>query len=287
MRRQTKLITAPSVIAIASNYVNADAIRHWSEAHGLEDVAEDPETPLGALVEGAEGQNGVEPGDVLPEFAGRFCYRSMEKGRKHSDYVRNILEQGHGSVLEHSYITFAISGVSRSLTHELIRHRAGTAISQESQRYVRAEDMRFVVPPLLLQVWGMKGIEATEALDWLVDQEMTLASYQKWEQYLTEVYGEDDKVSLKMRKRILEAARASLPNAAETRLVWTANYRALRHIIELRGSEGADLEIRRLAGAILTEAEKIAPGFFADMDFAEETKGDLGVRRLEASFSKV
>lgn len=283
----TRLITEPSVIAIASNYMNADAVIEWAKEHELADTAMDSESPLGALIDGAEGGTEAEAGDLLPEFAGRFCYRSMKAGRNHKDYVRNILEQGHGSVLEHSYITFAISGVSRALTHELIRHRVGVSISQESQRYVRASDIRFVVPPLLLDVWGSRSVNCLEAEEWLQDQMNALASYEKWENYLKETVCNGEKPSHAMKKRILEAARASLPNASETRLVWTANYRALRHIIELRGSEGADLEIRRLAGALFEQAEKIAPQFFADMDYAEETDKDLGVRRIECSFHKV
>lgn len=285
----TRLVTEPSVIAIASNHLNADAVMEWASEHELFDAAKDKKTPLGAIVEGAEGGTEAESGDLLPEFAGRFCYRSMRAGRQHKDYVRNILEQGHGSVLEHSYITFAISGVSRSLTHELIRHRVGVSISQESQRYVDAKDIRFVVPPLLLEMWGKRGVNCREAEEWLADQMSTLVSYQKWEAYLREIMtnGGEDKLSHDKKKRILEAARASLPNASETRLVWTANYRALRHIIELRGSEGADLEIRRLAGALLEQAEKIAPQFFADMDYAEQKPSDLGVRRIETSFHKV
>jgi thymidylate synthase (FAD) len=285
--KNSKLVTAPTVIPIATNYLSAEGLQTFIDSHDLDEVSRDPMTPLARLVNGVnytDMDTGKE-GDLLTEFAGRQCYRSWRKGRKPAEYIRNILESGHGSVLEHSVISFVISGVSRSLTHELVRHRTGVAISQESQRYVDADDIRFVVPPLLLKFWG--GIDCTEAEEWLKDKENCLEAYRKWGTYLEESLGGPEELTHDMRKRINEAARAELPNAAETRLVWTANYRTLRHVIALRGSEGADLEIRRFAGELLRICSDIAPNTFADMDFAEETGRDLSVPRTEAVFARV
>lgn len=196
--------------------------------------------------------NAHEAVDTLPEFAGRFCYRSFRKGRPPAEFFDNILSSGHGSVLEHSSVSFAVAGVSRALSHELIRHRAGTAISQESQRYVDANDVRFVVPPALI------GGDLTA---FRTSCEASLAAYAALQAGLA---GQP-------RKRVNEAARSVLPNAAETRFVWTMNLRAARHVCELRGSIHADLEIRRLAVVLARHLKGIAPLIFADFEvFTDE-----------------
>src|SRR5256885_1822934 len=91
-------------------------------------------------------------GERLAEFAGRLCYMSQHNpaGRSTRDYLENIKKQGHGSVLEHANYSLLLEGVSRSLTHELVRHRAGFAYSQLSQRYVDESDANFVVPPAIV-----------------------------------------------------------------------------------------------------------------------------------------
>lgn len=291
----TRLVTEPNVKFIASNTMIAMALSEWAESEGLTPTLEDGKTPLGKiymnLVRSETGyQHDPEldfetPQDLLPEFAGRFCYRSFDKGRETREYIGNILEQRHGSVMEHGVVTLAISGVSRALTHELVRHRSGFAVSQESQRYVDAKDIRFVVPPLLLRAWGR--LDCSEAEDWYGEQIRQVESYETWQEYLTE-FGISEGLSKTMaKKRANEAARASLPNSCETRLVWTGNYRALRHVIELRGSDGADLEIRRLAAKILNEVEAVAPRHFYDMDFSTEEKIDHGIPVIDAGYSKV
>jgi len=91
-------------------------------------------------------------GERLAEFAGRLCYMSQRNPAQRStrEYLVNILKQGHGSVLEHANYSLLIEGVSRSLTHELVRHRAGFAYSQLSQRYVDESEASFVVPPAII-----------------------------------------------------------------------------------------------------------------------------------------
>ncbi len=90
-------------------------------------------------------------GERLAEFAGRLCYMSQKNpaSRATREYLENIKKQGHGSVLEHANYSFALREVSRVFTHELVRHRAGSAFSQESLRYVRLTDIGFRVPPAL------------------------------------------------------------------------------------------------------------------------------------------
>jgi thymidylate synthase (FAD) len=200
-------------------------------------------------------------GERLAEFAGRLCYMSQHNPAKREtrEYLENIKKQGHGSVLEHANYTILLEGVSRSLTHELVRHRAGFAYSQLSQRYVDESVANFVVPPAIL---GDEGLEAT----WRSQMEGAQAAYVQLVAQLMERYGWiADKVH--RRKMAREASRAVLPNATETKIVVTGNARAWRTMLELRSSEGAELEIRRMAIAALRLLQREAPGFFSDFEF--------------------
>ncbi len=199
-------------------------------------------------------------GERLAEFAGRLCYMSQHNPAKRAtrDYLENIKKQGHGSVLEHANYSILLEGVSRSLTHEMVRHRAGFAYSQLSQRYVDESEASFVIPPAII------GDEALEGM-WREQVEQAQTVYVELVAKLMERYGwVADKVH--RRKMAREAARAVLPNATETKIVVTGNVRAWRTMLELRSSEGAELEIRRLALAVLRLLQREAPGFFADFE---------------------
>ena len=199
-------------------------------------------------------------GERLAEFAGRLCYMSQHNPARRTtrDYLENIKKQGHGSVLEHANYSLLLEGVSRSLTHELVRHRAGFAYSQLSQRYVDESDAAFVVPPAIV------GDEELEGA-WRAQIEAAQASYVALVAQLMERYGwVADKVH--RRKMAREAARGVLPNSTETKIVVTGNARAWRTMLELRSSEGAELEIRRAAVAILRVLQAEAPAFFSDFE---------------------
>ena len=197
-------------------------------------------------------------GERLAEFAGRLCYMSQANPAKRPtrEYLENIKKQGHGSVLEHANYSILFEGVSRSLTHELVRHRAGFAYSQLSQRYVDESNAAFVVPPAII------GDEKLETA-WKTQVEGAQATYVALVEQLMERYGwVADRVH--RRKMAREAARAVLPNATETKIVVTANARAWRTMLELRAGEGAEMEIRRFAVATLRLLQREAPGFFSD-----------------------
>jgi thymidylate synthase (FAD) len=197
-------------------------------------------------------------GERLAEFAGRLCYMSQANPAKRPtrEYLENIKKQGHGSVLEHANYSILVEGVSRSLTHELVRHRAGFAYSQLSQRYVDESTASFVVPPAII------GDEKLESA-WKTQVESAQATYVALVEQLMEKYGwVADRVH--RRKMAREAARAVLPNATETKIVVTGNARAWRTMLELRSSEGAEMEIRRFAVATLRLLQREAPGFFSD-----------------------
>jgi thymidylate synthase (FAD) len=199
-------------------------------------------------------------GERLAEFAGRLCYMSQHNPAKREtrEYLENIKKQGHGSVLEHANYSLLLEGVSRSLTHELVRHRAGFAYSQLSQRYVDESEACFVVPPAIV------GDEALEGA-WRSQIEGAQAAYVALVAQLMERYGwVADRVH--RRKMAREAARGVLPNSTETKIVVTGNARAWRTMLELRSSEGAELEIRRLSIAVLRVLQQEAPGFFSDFE---------------------
>ena len=214
---------------------------------------EPPHLPVQWLGESTDGER-------LAEFAGRLCYMSQRNpaGRATHEYIENIKRQGHGSVLEHANYSLLLEGVSRSLTHELVRHRAGFAYSQLSQRYVDESAASFVVPPAVI------GDEALTAA-WKTQIEGALASYVSLVEQLMERYAwVGDRVH--RRKMAREAARGVLPNSTETKIVVTGNARAWRTMLELRSSEGAELEIRRLAVAVLRLLQVEAPAFFSDFE---------------------
>ena len=199
-------------------------------------------------------------GEKLAEFAGRLCYMSQRNpaSRQTREYLENIKRQGHGSVLEHANYSVLAEGISRSLTHELVRHRAGWGYSQLSQRYVDESEAQFVIPPAILEdeslekAWKSQMETAQKVYVELVDQLMERYSWVA------------DKVH--RRKMAREAARGVLPNSTETKIVMTGNARAWRTMLELRSSEGAELEIRRFAVAALRLMQAEAPGFFSDFE---------------------
>jgi thymidylate synthase (FAD) len=164
--------------------------------------AEPSHLPVNWLGESTDGER-------LAEFAGRLCYMSQKNpaSRATREYLENIKKQGHGSVLEHANYSLLLEGISRSLTHELVRHRAGFAYSQLSQRYVDESEANFVMPPAII------GDEALESA-WRDQVESAQASYVALVEKLMGRYAwVQDKVH--RRKMAREAARGVLPNSTE------------------------------------------------------------------------
>ncbi|MBI4541454.1 MAG: FAD-dependent thymidylate synthase [Gemmatimonadetes bacterium] len=206
-------------------------------------------------------------GEKLAEFAGRLCYMSQRNPaqRPTAEYLENIKKQGHGSVLEHAVYVLLIEGISRSCSHELVRHRAGWGYSQLSQRYVDESHAAFVVPPAIL------GDEPLEA-EWLAQVTAAQAAYVRAvEALMTRYEWIADKGH--RRKMAREAARAVLPNATETKIVASGNVRAWRTMLELRCGEGAEQEIRRLAVACLRVLAAQAPLLFSDFEIYRAQDG--------------
>jgi thymidylate synthase (FAD) len=222
-------------------------------------------TIIGQYMELEKGTRRDDP-ERLIEFAGRACYGSFNRPNSLTarlvDYLRNIIRQRHFSVFEHSQATFYITGVSRSLTHELIRHRH-LSYSELSQRFVDVEEAVMVTPPALDGRFLENALEMSEAI-WSARR-----AYREIVDYLT------DK-GLK-RKQAREAARAVMPNMVETRIVVTGNFRAWRDVLAVRGTIHADREIRALAVEVGRQLKFLAPGAFQDLMVYTDTDGHESV----------
>lgn len=210
-----------------------------------------------------DSRNGT--GQNLAEFAGRACYQSWArpnfKTATNEGYIGHILQIGHESVLEHASVTFYLEGVSRSLTHELVRHRH-LSFSQLSQRYVDESDAEMVMPDAINDPeWVMMK----ETFDEIVDSARD--TYESLVSQLMEVAEARfrDWSKTERRKWARQAARSVLPNATETKIVVTGNYRAWRHFVKMRATVHADVEIRALAVAILHHLHSLNPSMVQDM----------------------
>jgi thymidylate synthase (FAD) len=248
-----KIVREPRVYLVGRQSVDATEIDRFLADHG---ATWSTDTEVG--------------GERLAEIAGRVCYMSYGKGRKtNREFLGHIVDVGHGSVLEHAVWSFLFTGVSRSLTHELIRHRH-FSYSQLSQRYVDESDSDYVEPdviaadPALHAVWTDAVNASRAAYDRLVDG-------------LQEKFADQPDKTLR-RKLARQAARSVLPNATETKIFVTANARALRHFIELRGSEHADVEIRKVAVEVLKLMQAESPSIFSDYELIRLPDGSLATR---------
>ena len=215
--------------------------------------------------EGVPWSTDAEGGQALAEFAGRACYQSWSKPNPatatNAGYLRHILEVGHLSVLEHGTVSFYLTGVSRSLTHELIRHRH-LSFSQLSQRHV----LDAVVEPAVVAAdpaLHEKFLAATDA---------ALAAYRELLDALESGIGDAPNAALR-RRQARQAARSLLPASLESRIVVTGNYRAWRHFIAMRASEHADVEMRAVAIACLRELQRIAGNAFDDFRISRLADG--------------
>jgi len=247
--------TNPSVFLIARPSIDVEGMRGY-----LTDVG--GESWLERRLEEADGGSGgqLNHGELLVELAGRACYRSWEPGPNPNvskvrtnprEYFANLLRSAHGSVLEHASYSFALRNVSRVFTHELVRHRAGSAFSQESLRYVRLADIGFRVPPALEPV-----------------REQVLSIVEQLEELQISAAGElgidEEGVPFHVKKEVTSALRRLAPIGLSTDIVWSANARTLRHVIEMRTAEGAEEELRLVFDEVARIMQSEAPGLFQD-----------------------
>jgi thymidylate synthase (FAD) len=219
----------PEVYLIAETQVDHNELRRMLESLG-------GKTAL-------DWMGRVEPGskseaELLTEVAGRACYKSFGLGlnpnltkirNSSEEYLQNTLAKGDGSIFEHATCTFAFLNVSRVFTHELVRHRPGVAVSQESLRYVRPTELAFLLPPELEDKRG-KIQKVVENIEKDYDE---LEDLYNW-----------DSMDFNVKKRVTSALRRILPQGLTNAINWTANHRAIRHVITMRTDESAEVEIR-------------------------------------------
>jgi thymidylate synthase (FAD) len=249
--------TTPQVFLIARPSIDVDGMRGY-----LADVG--GESWLDRRLE--ESGGAPNAGELIVEFGGRACYRSWEPGLNPNvtkvrtdqrEYFANILRSAHGSVLEHANYSFALRNVSRTFTHELVRHRAGSAFSQESLRYVRLSDIGFRVPPALEPVRK----QVLSIVEQLEEFQVSAAS---------ELGIDDDGVPFHVKKEVTSALRRLAPIGLSTDIVWTANARTLRHVIEMRTAPGAEEELRLVFDRVARVMQAEAPGLFQDFARADD-----------------
>ena len=258
--QMTNIIRSPKVYLVGRQGMDYDVMQSFLDDHGL---SWQTDTEVG--------------GEQMVEAGGRVCYLSFGKGRKTNDeYIKHLIGMKHGSVLEHASWDFIITGVSRSFSHELVRHRIGWGYSQLSQRYVDESTANFIEPDIIAEDERLHDF-------WLRSVNTAHQTYRALVEILMEkmIHIED---KTQRRKLVREAARSVLPNATETMIFCSANARALRHFIELRGSEGADVEIRKVALQILRIMQREAPTLFGDY---EVIKLDDGTEVTRTQFEKV
>jgi thymidylate synthase (FAD) len=216
-----------------------------------------------------ENHHAFDEAHDLVEFAGRMCYRSWQPGLNpnvtkvraaQGPYLENIIKSGHGSVLEHVSWTFLLEDISRVLTHELVRHRAGVAISQESMRYVRLDELPFWFPE-----WAREDPE-------LMDQAMSLLrqmeNFQLW--MASHFKLDEAETGFGTKKAKTSFMRRFAPSGHATSMTWTVNARALRHIIEARTAAGAEEEIRLVFQAVALLMTQQCPLLFGDFTQQED-----------------
>jgi len=219
--------------------------------------------------------NALSDAETLTEVFGRLCYRSFEPGlnpnvtrvrKGNQPYLRHVVEVGHGSVLEHAVLNFIFAGVSRVFTHELVRHRAGTAVSQESLRFVRLDRLSAYMP-----------MHIRENEEGMAVFAKTLAQLEEIQQKLSTVFQIQKETGFDGKKKLTSAFRRIAPMGVATSIGWSCNFRALRHVIEVRTAPDAEEEIRLVFGLVFQQVSKRYPTLFADYE-VEEVDGLPWVR---------
>lgn len=202
--------------------------------------------------------------ELLCEVMGRLCYRSFSPGLNpnvtrvregNKPYLSNILQVGHGSVLEHASLNFIFADVSRVVTHELVRHRAGVAISQESLRFVRLDNLSAYVPVHIRE--NEKGMEVFVR---------TIEHLEELQRELADIYQINDEKQFDVKKKLTSAFRRIAPIGLATTIGWSCNFRTVRHVIEMRTDPHAEEEIRFLFAEVYRLVCERYPNLFSDYE---------------------
>jgi thymidylate synthase (FAD) len=220
--------------------------------------------------------SGSTESEKLVEIAGRVCYLSFgsrQSPRSNTAYINNLIANGHESVLEHASWTFLITGISRGLSHQLVRHRVGFSYSQLSQQYHEENEAAMVKPEEVNSHPEVRAI-------WEESVRASRTAYSRILDILRDTPRPSSLSNKEFLRNIRSAARSLLPNATETKIVVTANARALRHFLEIRGGIVGDEEMRRYAAALLECLQVEAPALFGDFRCESLPDGTPIVRKV-------
>jgi thymidylate synthase (FAD) len=252
----TPYLRSPGVVMLARPRTNVSVLDGFLEgfdpALRFPEYVQDP-TPL-------------PDSSQLCKTAGQLCYASFGPRRTTNEnaaaYFERLTSAGHGSVLEHAGFSFLLYGISRSVTHELVRHRAGAGFSQISQRYVSGSVLRFVERPEYQRDEGLHRLFEDRADRAAAEYEAMAERLLEHQQGGNALLSADYKTDA--RKKVQQTARSLLPNETEAPMVFTGNVRALRHIIEMRADAHAESEIRALALRLFLCLRTADPILFGD-----------------------
>jgi len=258
---ENKNFVKPKVYLVGYTNVNFDALKEY-----LKDTNQ---TEFLQEIYKASAE-GLDPGEILCSFYAKACYASLTnkknknitKTRSIYDNIIGILDSGHGSVIEHCQLNFMITDCSRVFTHEMVRHRVGTAFSQTSGRYVRTDTLKVVIDPIL-----------EPAYDLVEEARLYLEGWYKQIEERLEI----DKVKdFDTKKKLTSAMRRMLPNGQTNEIGISLNLRSLRHTIETRTSRHAEWEIQYIYNQIYKIVKKKYKAMFFDAK-EEEVDGLLEI----------
>ncbi len=247
----------PQVFLIGETKTNEEGLHQYLEHIGASNWTTDASSDVEEIIEvGARGCYMAFEADT-----GGIVNRNLVMLRLgNQKYLENIINVGHGSVLEHGFVNFMFVDVSRVFTHELIRHRAGVAISQESLRFVKLGDMGMWIPScfednpeaieVFKKVWQTSEIAYTKLLL------IAALDIEKKADY--------NDLSFKQKRRYTSAARRIVPIGMATNIAWSCNIRTLRHVIEMRTAPESEEEIRFIFAKVGWLAKKEWPNLFRD-----------------------
>jgi len=236
-------VTEPQVKLISRPVIDIDGLTTFLDVHNI--TWPEFQRKLSSNID-----LGDRDAEYIPEMAGRICYMSFpskdkeQKGRSHEDHIKHLIEIGHFSVIEHCNFGFVTWNISRSLSHEFVRHRIAS-YSQLSQRYVDSSDVKFIIPPSIQEL-EKEFPEHPSINKWKEHCIKSKLLYTELTETLSELY-KDVPDKTEKRKLARQTARSILPNCTETKIFFTMNTRSLRHFLSLRASAAADREIRLLA----------------------------------------
>ncbi len=269
-RAGTTYLRVPGVVMLARPRTNVAGLGGFLEGF-------DPDLHFPAYI---DDPTRLPDSSQLCKTAGQLCYASFGPRRTTNEnaaaYFERLTSAGHGSVLEHANFSFLLYGISRSVTHELVRHRAGVGISQISQRYVSGSVLRFVErpeyqdDPELHALFEKRADRAAAEYEAMADR---LLERQKSGAALLDAEHKTD-----ARKKVQQTARSVLPNETEAPMVFTGNVRALRHIVEMRADAHAESEIRNLALRVFLCLLTADPILFGDYELQRLPDGTFEVK---------